>query len=132
MYLYLAVSFKIETGLYELFTSDSYLYCLFDWGVIDEDKVTATAGAGNLVTLYFVLVLVDGSLNMWRYHIGEHCNLCLKRCGACFTPCCYIFCQECFPTVVCGIGKRLCSLLADMCVGKYIVAVVTWCKWYKP
>ena len=71
LYLYLAVSFKIETGLYELFTSDSYLYCLFDWGVIDEDKVTAAAGSCNLVTLYFILVFIDGSLNMWRYHIGD-------------------------------------------------------------
>ena len=61
-----------------LFASYSNLYCLFDWRVVDEDEVTATAGTGNLVAFYLALVFVNGFLYVWRYHIGEHCHLCLE------------------------------------------------------
>ena len=47
-----------------LFASYSYLYSLFDGLVVNEHKVTATTGTGNLVAFYFIPVFVNGLLYM--------------------------------------------------------------------
>ena len=59
-------------------TSDSYLYRVLYRCVVDDDKISATTGACNLVSLDIVLVFIDGFLHVRRNHVGEHCCLCLE------------------------------------------------------
>ena len=53
---------KRNICLSSLFTSYSNLYCFLNWCVIDEDKITTTAGACDFVAFDSILVFVDGLL----------------------------------------------------------------------